>query len=292
MPEQRQRVRIAVIGHVEHVTLGRVATLPAPGDIVHLDDPLWIPGGGGGVAFFQLVRSPAEVHLFTAIGNDSGGDAIAERIESTGAAIHAVRRPLPHTRDVVLVTPGGERTIVVIGKPLQPHHDDPLSWELLGTCAAAYFTARDPALIRAARAARVLVVSARRAAALVRSGVAADVVVGSGLDPAEASTLADYPTPPRALVMTEGDAGGRLETRDGRRRFAAPPAPSAHGTAYGAGDSFAAALTWYLACGLAVPQACTRAAAHGAAVLAGASPLESQLALDWPGTPETRTRER
>lgn len=288
MREERPPLRIAVIGHVEHVTLGRVPALPAPGDIVHLDEPLWIPGGGGGVAFFQLVRSPAEVHLFTAIGNDSGGAAVAERIETTGAAIHAVRRPLPHTRDVVLVTPEGERTIVVIGKPLQPQHEDPLPWELLGTCAAAYFTARDPALIRAARAAHVLVVSARRAQALVTSGVAADVVVGSGLDPAEASRLADYPTAPHALVMTEGAAGGHIETRDGHRRFAAPFSPPAYGTAYGAGDSFAAALTWYLACGLAVPEACTRAAAQGAAVLRSVSPLESQLRLDWPEAPEER----
>jgi ribokinase len=29
-------LRLAVIGHVEHVTLGRVAALPGAGDIVHL----------------------------------------------------------------------------------------------------------------------------------------------------------------------------------------------------------------------------------------------------------------
>ena len=30
------------------------------------------------------------------------------------------RRARPHTRDVVMVTPDGERTIVVVGEPLHP----------------------------------------------------------------------------------------------------------------------------------------------------------------------------
>ena len=59
-------MRVAVIGHVEHVTLGRVPAVPRPGDIAHLESPRSFPGGGGGVAFFQLTRSPAEVLLYTA----------------------------------------------------------------------------------------------------------------------------------------------------------------------------------------------------------------------------------
>jgi ribokinase len=51
------------------------------------------------------------------------------------------------------------------------------------------------------------------------------------------------------------------------------------GAAYGAGDSFVGALTWYLACGLTVEEACVRAGPHGAAVLAGINPLETQLPL-------------
>jgi ribokinase len=131
-----RRLRLGVIGHVEHVTLGRVPALPGPGDIVHLDEPFWIPGGGGGVTFFQLLRGPGDVVLFTAIGNDSGGDAIAARLAATRAAVHAARRPLEHTRDLVLLTPDGERTIMVIGKPLQPERADPLPWHELGGCDA------------------------------------------------------------------------------------------------------------------------------------------------------------
>jgi ribokinase len=281
-PLGARRLHLGVIGHVEHVTLGRVPALPGPGDIVHLDEPFWIPGGGGGVTFFQLLRSPGDVVLFTAIGNDSGGDAIAARLAATHAAVHAVRRPQEHTRDLVLLTPDGERTIMVIGKPLQPERADRLPWNELAGCDAVYFTAQDPALFTVARAARLLVVSARRRAALVRSGVQADVVVGSAKDPREASRLTDYPVPPRALVMTEGAAGGRIETAEGIERFDVAPAPSPRVAAYGAGDSFVGALTWYLACGLPLRAACARAARHGAAVLRGLNALESQLPLDWP----------
>jgi ribokinase len=275
-------MRVAVVGHVEHVTIGRVPAVPAPGEIAHLEGPRWFPGGGGGVAFAQLVRGPAEVHLFTAVGDDEAGAQVEAALAATGAHVHAVRRAEPHTRDVVLVTPDGERTIVVVGEPLHPRADDPLPWDLVGGCDAAYFTAQDPAAVRAARAARLLVVTARRRPALAASGVRADVVVGSAADPREASALADYPVAPGALVLTEGAAGGRVETSSGRARFPAPPPVRAAGAAYGAGDSFAGALVFYLAAGLPLLDACARAGPHGAAVLRGLDPRETQLPLAAP----------
>jgi ribokinase len=272
-------MRVAVVGHVEHITLGRVPSVPRPGEIAHAEDVRIFPGGGGGIAFFQLARSPAEAHLFTALGNDEAAAQVRARVEATGARIHAARRAEPHTRDLVLITPDGERTIVVLGEPLHPRHDDSLPWDLLATCDAAYFTGQDPETLRAARAARVLAVTARRRGALIASGVRADVVVGSASDPREASSLADYPVPPAALVMTEGAAGGRIETAESSRRFAAPKASPPRGGAYGAGDSFAGALTWYLASGLSIDEACSRAAVHGAAVLGSFEPIASQLPL-------------
>jgi ribokinase len=272
-------MRVALVGHVEHITLGRVPSVPRPGEIAHAGDVRTFPGGGGGIAFFQLTRSPAEVHLFTALGNDEAAAQVRARIERTGARIHAAQRAEPHTRDLVLITPDGERTIVVLGEPLHPRRDDPLPWDVLATCDAAYFTAQDPDALRAARAARVLVVTARRRSALIAASVRVDVVVGSASDPREASTLADYPIPPGALVMTEGAAGGRIETAEGSRRFAAPQASPPRGGAYGAGDSFAGALTFYVALGLSIDQACSRAALHGAAVLGSLEPIASQLPL-------------
>lgn len=277
------RPRIAVLGHVEHVTLGGVRELPRAGDIVHLDDPVVIPGGGGGVTFFQLTRAPADLVLFTAFGHDTAGDELHARVRATGAEVHAARRPEHHTRDVVLLTPDGERTIVVVGLPLHPRHDDGLPWHRLDGCDAAYFTAYDPALVREARRARLLVVSARRRESLVRSGVEADLVVGSRRDPREASTLADYPVPPTALVMTEGSDGGTVETAAGVERFAAPASPAVIRSSYGAGDSFLGALLWFRLLGLPLVAACERAGAFGAAVLTSVDPLSAQL--DLPASP-------
>lgn len=271
-------MRIAVIGHVEHITLAAVPALPGSGDIVHLDEPHVFPGGGGGIAFHQLVSGPAEILLFTAIGNDDAGRLVADALASTPARIHAAHRDEPHTRDLVLVTPDGERTIHVIGQPLHPRRSDPLPWELLAGCDAAYFTAQDPEALRAARAARLLVVAARRRDVLVRSGVRADVVVGSLRDPREAARLADFAVPPGALVMTNGARDGRVELAGGTATFAITPVHTVVG-AYGAGDSFAGALVFYLASGLAPADAAQRAAAHGAAVLAGLVPIEHQLPL-------------
>ena len=272
-------MRVAVLGHVEHITLGRVPRVPGPGEIAHATDVRVFPGGGGGIAFFQLVKSPGEVHLFTALGNDDAAAQVRARLQATPARIHAATRTEPHTRDLVLITPDGERAIVVLGEPLHPEKRDPLPWEVLASCDAAYFTAQDPDVLRAARAARLLVVTARRRGALIASGVRADIVVGSAADPREASSLADYPVRPGALVMTEGAAGGRIETAEGMRRFAAPTAAASRGGSYGAGDSFAGALTWYAALGLPLDEACARAALHGAAVLGSLEPIEAQRPL-------------
>ena len=275
-----RRLRIAVIGHVEHVTVGRVPAPPAAGEIAHLEEPRWLPGGGGGIAFFQLARSAGEVHLFTALGDDDAARQVEARLRDSRAHIHAARRREAHSRDIVMVTPAGERTIIVVGEPLHPERSDDLPWDMLASCDAAYFTAQDPEAIRAARAARLLVVTARRSQALARSGVRADVVVGSVRDLRETSTLADYAVPPKALVMTEGALGGSVETAGGLVRFASAARESPVVGAYGAGDSFAGALTWYVASGLPVVEACARAAVHGAAVLSCLDPLECQLPLE------------
>ena len=243
--------------------------------------PRSFPGGGGGIAFFQLSRSAAEILLYTALGQDDAAAQVRERLSRTGARIFAARRPAAHTRDVVMITPDGERTIVVVGEPLHPERNDDLPWDALATCDAAYFTAQDPAALAAARAARVLLVTARRRPALLRAGVRADVVVGSAADPRERCTLDDFPPSqrPAALVLTEGAAGGVVHADGGAQRFPAPQRRPEGGGAYGAGDSFAGALTYFLAAGLPVLEACVRAGPHGAAVLGALDPLDAQLPL-------------
>jgi ribokinase len=257
------RLRLAVVGHVEHVTLGRVPAIPRPGEIVHMDSLRTFAGGGGGVALWQLAKSPAEVHLFTALGDDEAGRQVEADLASTGARVHAVRRARPHNRSIAMITPDGDRTIVLAGEPLHPRGDDPLPWELLVGLDGVYFTSDDPAALRLARSARVLAVTARRRPAIAASGVRA----------------ADYPVPPDALVLTDGARGGRIETAAGTLPFAAPPPPPPPHAAYGAGDSFAAALLFFLALGLDVATACARAGPFGAAVLRGPDPRLAQLPL-------------
>jgi ribokinase len=77
-------------------------------------------------------------------------------------------------------------------------------------------------------------------------------------------------------VLTEGSAGGAVHTAEGVRRFPAPPRRGQGGGAYGAGDSFAGALTYFLGAGIPVLEACVRAGHHGAAVLGTLEPLEAQ----------------
>jgi ribokinase len=272
-------MRVAVVGHAEHVTVGRVPTVPRAGEIVHLAEPRVLAGGGGGLAFLQLTKSAAELHLFTALGDDEAAAQVRAALDATGAHVHAARRATAHTRVIVMISPDGERTIVVLGEPLHPLRTDPLPWDVLATCDAAYFTAEDPEALRAARRARRLVVTARRRDALARSGVRADVIVGSAVDPREVSTRADYAVPPDHLVLTEGAAGGRIETASGTTRFTAPRVEHPGGGAYGAGDAFAAALTFFLAAGTTVDEACARAATYGAAMVGALDPTDRQLSL-------------
>ncbi|WP_437679998.1 PfkB family carbohydrate kinase [Sorangium sp. So ce131] len=273
--------RIAVVGHVEHVTLGRVEGIPRPGDILHLREARFLAGGGGGLAFAQLCRSDAEIHLFTALGRDEAARAVEARIRVAPGRVHvhAAVRAVDHPRVVIFVDAEGRRTIVVTESPLQPAATDPLPWSILADCDAVYFTGADPESLRLARAARRLVVTARRSAALRAAAVAPDVILGSVADPRENAALDTYDPRPGALVLTDGPRPVRVFRREGAAQIDAPPAPDRVVGDYGAGDSFAGALTFFLAHGLSVEEGCRRAGPYGAAVLRGIDPSETQTAL-------------
>lgn len=258
--------RVAVVGHVEWVTHAR-GTVPAAGQIAHLDDAFDEPAGGGGVTAAQVAGLGADCRLYTALGDDGFGEASGEILVGLGVTLLAARRDEPQTRALTVVDATGERTILVTGARLSPRIDDPLPWDDLARCDAVFFTGDDPRTLIAARSARHLVVTARRLAALVASAVQADVVVASATDSDEAVNPASLPVPPRAFVFTEGPRGGRIVLGDRERRFepASPPGPIVD--AYGAGDSFAGGLTVGLAHGLPLDEAVALAARCGAAAL-------------------------
>jgi ribokinase len=271
-------VRTAVVGHVEWIEFARVERVPAPGEIVHTLENWVEPGGGGAVAAVQLAKLAGECTLFTALGNDELGHRAHALLEAMGVTVETTFRDEPQRRGFVHVDRAGERTITVIGPRLGPHPEDVLDWGLLDGTEAVYATAGDPGAIRAARAARVLVGTARDLVTLQEAAVELDALVSSGADAGERYELGDLEPPPRLVVRTAGGAGGRWEASDGTAgSWVATPLPGPVADAYGAGDSFAAGLTYGLGAGLGVDEALTLAARCGAACMTGRGPYSGQL---------------
>lgn len=271
------RPRVAVVGHVEWVTHG-VGTMPRPGEIRYLGDPFDEPAGGGGVSASQVAKLGAETLFYTALGSDEAGRASAERLGSIGVNVLASVHPEPQTRAVSAVDASTDRAIVVIGGPTSARIDEPLPWDDLASCDGAFFTGHDSATAAAARRARILVVTSRRMAQLVESGVRADVLIASASDPTEAVVLDSLPVSPGAVVWTEGGHGGRYLTAEGRSgRWEASPLPGPPVDSYGCGDSFAAGLTVGLARGLELDAALELGARCGAHCLTGRGALGAQL---------------
>jgi ribokinase len=247
------------------------------GTILHLDGETWDqPGGGGGMTVHALPGlGAAPARFYTALADDEHGRAAREILERDGVEVCAGMRPGAQNRVLGVIDPGGERPLFVIGPNEHPTLDDPLPWDDLATFDSVFFTGEDPRTLVAARRARVLVVTARRLPALIASGVTADVLIGSGSDPGEQFSLAELPVPPRAIVRTEGVAGGSYRTASGDEgRYPAAPLPGTVSDTYGAGDVMMAALTLELGTGRALGEALVRAAVAAAAQLTrrGASP--------------------
>jgi ribokinase len=261
-------VRVAVVGHVEWVEFARVERLPAPGDIVQAKRWWSEAAGGGGVASVQLARLAGESALYTALGEDVIGDAALRQLTGLDVRVEAVRHPEPQRRGFTFVDDAGERTITILGEKHVPHGSDPLPWKELADVDGVYFVSGDAAAVRAARHARVLVATARVLPVLAEAGVELDALVRSARDPGERYARGDLEPRPALVVATDGNDGGEWETADGGTGTyptVAPPGPVAD--AYGAGDSFAAGLTWALARGDDVGAALAFAAELGAAAL-------------------------
>jgi ribokinase len=257
--------RVGVVGHVEFVEFIGVERLPRAGEVVHGDEPMHRVGGGGGVACAALAAFGGEVEFFTALGDDEPGRRSVAQLQERGVRVHAGARDQPTRRAVTLLERGGERTIVTLGERLEPHGSDPLPWEALAGCAAAYFTAGDNAALRHARRARVLVATPRAGSALA-SGVRLDALVYSAEDPTELAQAEALTECARIVVATEGVNGGRWWGEEsGRWDPVAPPGPVLD--TYGAGDTFAAVLAAALGAGDPMPDATALAAEWAAQAL-------------------------
>ena len=265
--------RTAVVGHVEWATFARVEHAPVVGEIVHATEDWEGAAGGGAVAAVRLARLGGEALFFTAVGDDEASARAVSELESLGVRVHAVLRREAQRRAFVHVDARGERTITTTGRRLEPLREDPLPWHELASCDAVYFTAGDAGALRAARAARRLVATPRVLATLSEAGVPLDALVSSAHDEGERYAPGQIVPEPGVVVRTEGARGGSYVARDGREgRFEAAPLPGPMADTYGAGDSFAAALTWALGIGLPLETALARAAAAGALALTERAP--------------------
>jgi ribokinase len=270
-------IRVAVVGHVEWCTFAPVDHVPEPGEIVEAPEALEMAAGGGAVAAVQMARLAGECALFTALGDDEWGRRVAPDLEARGVRVKAVTRPAPQRRAFVHLAEDGERTITTMGERPEPRGGDPLPWNSLDGFDAVYFTAGDDEALGAARAARVLVATIRARGALHEAGVRLDALAASARDAGERFEPGDVEPPPEVVVRTEGTAGGTFEHADGsagRWEAAEPPGPVVD--TYGAGDSFAGALTYGLGRGLGIEAALELAARLGAASVTGRGPYEGQ----------------
>jgi ribokinase len=271
-------MRVAVVGHVEWIEFARVQRVPAAGQIVHASETWEEAAGGGAVPAVQLVRLAGECLFLTALGDDDLGRAAKRQLERQGVRVEAAWRPEPQRKGFVHLDADGERTITVMGSRMGPHADDPLPWGELDDVDALYFTAGDPGAVRASRAAHKLVATVRAREALAGAGVRIDALVSSASDAGESYRDGDIEPAPALVVRTAGRAGGSYESTDGTRgEWAAAPPPGPVVDSYGAGDSFAAGLTYGLGDGRSPADAVALGARCGAASMTGRGPYEAQL---------------
>jgi ribokinase len=192
--------------------------------------------------------------------------------------VEAAWRAETQRRAFVHVDGSAERTITVIGERLGPGAADALPWDELSDCDAVYFTAGDVEALRAARAAGLLIASVRAKETLAAAGVQLDLLVASSADEGERYESGEIEPPPRLVARTAGASGGAVVADDGTTtEWSATPLPGPPVDAYGAGDSFAAGLTFGLAQGSPLPEALDFAARCGAASISGRGPYKGQL---------------
>jgi ribokinase len=250
---------------VEWIEFIRVETVPRPGDIVAAQESWQEPAGGGGVAAVELARLAGESTMYCLLGGDELGARARRELEAAAVRIHAPETEDRQRRGFVYIDEVGERTITVIGEKARPRGGDGmLPWERLDEADGVYFTAGDAEAVRQARRARVLVATARELPTLHAAGVELDALVASGEDEAERYQAGDLDPPPKLVISTAGSLGGWAQP-GGPYKAASPPGP--YEDAYGAGDCFAAGLTYALAQGMDVLEALDFASERGALAL-------------------------
>ena len=257
---------IAVIGHVEWADFVLVPRLPLRGEVLGAQDAFARAGGGGAVAATVLAELGADVDFYCALGPDTEGHAAVAQLEERGVRVHVAWRDQPTRRAVVLLEPGGERTIITLGERLEPHGSDDLEWDRVKHASSVYFTAGDAGALRHANDAPIVVATPRARSVLDAGAASIYALVFSEGDEDERAWADRVSAHARLLVATEGDRGGRW-WGESEGRWAAALLPGPAHDAYGCGDSFAAAFTLGLGRGDSIADAAKLGAEAGALAL-------------------------
>jgi ribokinase len=264
--------RIVVVGSVAQDDVVTLRQPLAPGR--HLDataSGLRL-GGGGANTGIPLSHAGHRVTLLAPVGADAVADWLLAALQAAGIDVSAVARvPGQSTRSLVLVEPGGERTIVNLHRCREagpPRRLAAVEKDVV------YVRSRDLDLreLLEEAAARSLVVA--HVPPLARGSRPAQVLVGSESD-LPAAFLADpwgngreiAGEPLRLVVITRGPRGAEAFGATERIAVPAPAVPLVVDST-AAGDVFAAGLVHGLALGRPTRAALETAVAWGAAAVA------------------------
>lgn len=261
-------MRCAVVGHTEWVEFVRVARVPLAGEIIRARESWEEPGGGGAMAAAELARLAGSCEFFTALASDERAAHSRSFLSELHIQVHSALHPGPQPRTFTYLDDAGERTITLVGTKISPRGSEPLPWELFASMDACYFVAGDEAALVHARKARTLVATSRSLPVLANSDVRLDALVFSSHDADERYEHGMLRVAPKLVVATGGALGGQYSF-DGVRFQPYPtvPLPGPVQDAYGAGDSFAAGLTYGLGMGYSIDDALRTAATSGATAL-------------------------
>jgi ribokinase len=258
-------VRCAVVGHIEWIEFARVQSMPQSGSIVHATETWQEPGGGGAVIARQMAQLAGGCVFFTALGDDELGHESARRLTELGLTMEIQDAARPTRRAWTHVDAAGERTITLLSEKLLPRGPLPLD-----DFDCVFFVSGDVTALHSARRAPFVAATTREQPTLLEARVPVDLLVGSMNDAGETY---EGGVEARTVVLTDGARGG---VANGQRYQAAPLLEPIE-DAYGAGDSFSAALCFALARGDALEDALHLATRAGAYVITGRGPYSRQL---------------
>jgi sugar/nucleoside kinase (ribokinase family) len=263
--------RIVVVGSVAQDDVVRLRQPLVPGR--HLDAgarELRLGGGGANTAI-PLSHAGHHVSLVAPVGSDPVAEWLLAELQSAGIDVSAIARvPGDSTRSLVLVEPGGERTIVNLHRCREAGPPQRLAALEMD---AVYVRSRDPDLrdLLAEAAARGLVVA--HVPPVAPRSRPAHVLVGSESDLPPAFLARPWAAGRevagdalRLLVITRGPRGAEAFDGPGRVAVPAPVVSVVDSTA--AGDVFAAGLVHGLVLGRPTRAVLETAGTWGAAAVA------------------------